>query len=54
MAGTYSCENRRSLLEHLKGVLGFQGWVVSDWGADHGTVKSLNNGPHALSSPLLC
>ena len=28
----------------LKGELNFSGWVVSDWGADHGSVESLNAG----------
>ena len=42
--GTYSCENPRSLTEHLKGALNFSGFVVSDWGADHGSVASLNAG----------
>jgi beta-glucosidase len=42
--GTYSCENERSLTDHLKGRLNFSGWVVSDWGADHGSVGSLNAG----------
>jgi hypothetical protein len=42
--GTYSCENKHSLTEHLKGKLNFSGWVMSDWGADHGSVLSLNAG----------
>jgi beta-glucosidase len=42
--GTYSCENAQTLTGHLKGVLNFSGWVVSDWGADHGSVTSLNAG----------
>ena len=39
----YSCESRASL-SALKGELNFSGWVVSDWGADHGSVRSLNAG----------
>ena len=38
--GTYSCENQRTLTDHLKRKLNFSGWVVSDWGADHGSVKA--------------
>ena len=40
---TYSCEDPRTL-GLLKGRLNFSGWVVSDWGADHGSVASLNAG----------
>ena len=29
--GTYSCENKHTLTDHLKGNLNFSGWVVSDW-----------------------
>jgi beta-glucosidase len=42
--GTYSCENKHTLTGHLKNKLNFSGWVVSDWGADHGSVASLNAG----------
>jgi beta-glucosidase len=41
--GTYSCENSASL-GLLKSGMNFSGWVVSDWGADHGSVRSLNAG----------
>ena len=44
IAGTYSCENNKTLQGDLKGALKFPGWVVSDWGADHGSVGSLNAG----------
>ncbi len=40
----YSCSSRASLTDMLKGALNFSGWVVSDWGADHGSVDSLNAG----------
>jgi beta-glucosidase len=33
--GIYSCENPETLASDLKGQLGFQGWVMSDWGATH-------------------
>ena len=35
--GTYSCENPHTLQDILKGEFGFQGYVVSDWGATHST-----------------
>jgi beta-glucosidase len=40
---TYSCENKQTLSD-LKNGMGFQGFVVSDWGATHSTVASANNG----------
>jgi len=33
--GTYSCENPNTLRRDLKERLGFDGWVMSDWGATH-------------------
>lgn len=33
--GKYSCENPETLQGHLKSVLGFKGFVMSDWGATH-------------------
>ncbi|MFF3428111.1 glycoside hydrolase family 3 C-terminal domain-containing protein [Streptomyces sp. NPDC002602] len=42
--GTYACENKALLDELLRGRWGFDGWVVSDWGATHGTVGSANAG----------
>ena len=34
--GTYSCSNEETLSKHLKGAMGFKGFVQSDWGAAHG------------------
>ena len=34
---TWSCANDAGLNQWLKGDLGFDGFVVSDWGAQHGT-----------------
>eukprot|EP00051_Salpingoeca_urceolata_P005714 m.76313 g.76313 ORF g.76313 m.76313 type:complete len:680 (+) comp14507_c2_seq1:2997-5036(+) len=50
--GVYACENLHTLKEMLKGYFGFDGFVVSDWGATHSTDQSLTNGldiemPHA-------
>lgn len=38
--GVYSCENDYLLNQVLKKDWGFQGWVMSDWGATHSTVKA--------------
>jgi beta-glucosidase len=39
---SYGCANSKSLNGLLKTELGFQGWVVSDWGALHtGTAAAL-------------
>jgi len=40
----YACENGTVLNRDLKGDLGFDGWVMSDWGATHSTVASANGG----------
>ncbi len=42
--GTYTCENARLLTEILRQEWGFEGVVVSDWGATHSTVGSINAG----------
>ncbi|KAL0573252.1 hypothetical protein V5O48_008699 [Marasmius crinis-equi] len=42
--GTYACENNSTLNRMLKEELGFQGFVVSDWGATHSTVLSTTSG----------
>jgi beta-glucosidase len=38
--GVYACENNYLLTDALKKAFGFQGFVVSDWGATHSTVKA--------------
>ena len=38
--GVYACENREYLDRILKQEFGFQGYVMSDWGAVHSTVAS--------------
>jgi beta-glucosidase len=40
---TYACENKQTLHD-LKERMGFQGFVVSDWGATHSTANSANTG----------
>ncbi|MXP27759.1 glycosyl hydrolase [Porphyrobacter algicida] len=42
--GTYSCQNDYLLNKVLKHDWGYQGWVMSDWGAVHSTVQAANNG----------
>jgi beta-glucosidase len=40
----WACENRHLLIDILKRQLGFDGFVLSDFGAAHDTVASVNNG----------
>jgi beta-glucosidase len=42
--GDHACENDYLLNQVLKKDFGFRGWVVSDWGATHSTVKAVRNG----------
>jgi beta-glucosidase len=42
--GDYACENDYLLNQVLKKDFKFKGWVLSDWGATHSTVKSALNG----------
>lgn len=42
--GTWSCENDGTMNGLLKGELGFQGYIMSDWDAQHTTVQSANTG----------
>jgi beta-glucosidase len=42
--GSYACENAQTLVDTLDDAWQFQGFVMSDWGADHSTVASANNG----------
>jgi beta-glucosidase len=44
LEGNYACENDYLLNQVLKKDFKFKGWVVSDWGATHSTVKSALNG----------
>lgn len=41
---TYGCENSKTLNGLLKGELGFQGYVVSDWQATHSSNESVLGG----------
>ena len=42
--GTYASENKYLLTDILKGEWGFEGFVVSDWGAVHSTAPAVNAG----------
>jgi beta-glucosidase len=42
--GTYACENSKSLNGLLKEELGFQGYVMSDWGGTHSGLSSVEGG----------
>ncbi|HMC71995.1 MAG TPA: glycoside hydrolase family 3 C-terminal domain-containing protein, partial [Mycobacteriales bacterium] len=42
--GVYGCENPYLLTGVLKKQFGFPGWVMSDWGATHSTVKAAKAG----------
>ncbi|KAH7115240.1 beta-glucosidase [Dendryphion nanum] len=42
--GSYACENSKAQNGLLKGELGFQGYIMSDWGATHSGVASIENG----------
>ncbi|KAL2075129.1 hypothetical protein VTL71DRAFT_71 [Oculimacula yallundae] len=42
--GSYACENSKALNGLLKEELGFQGYVMSDWGATHSGVPSIEAG----------
>ena len=41
--GTWACENKK-ILDDLKYRIGFDGWVMSDWGATHSLEKAVNAG----------
>src|SRR5215469_11694833 len=56
--GTYACGKRETLIDILRGELGFKGFVTSDWGAVHAP-SFINNGldmempgPGPKDSPL--
>jgi beta-glucosidase len=42
--GTYACENSKALNGLLKTELGFQGYVMSDWGGTHSGLASIEAG----------
>jgi len=42
--GVFASENVHLLKDILKGEWGFEGFVVSDWGATHSTIVAANNG----------
>ncbi|KAH9840409.1 glycoside hydrolase family 3 protein [Teratosphaeria destructans] len=42
--GSYACQNSKTLNGLLKNELGFQGYVLSDWGATHSGYHAINAG----------
>lgn len=42
--GSWACQNDHLLNDDLKGTMGFEGFVVSDWYATHSTDDAANNG----------
>ncbi len=44
VAAVHACENKRLLTDLLKDELGFDGFVMSDWGATFGTATGANAG----------
>ena len=38
---SWACENDQTLNQILKGENGFQGYVMSDWGAHHSTLAAV-------------
>lgn len=42
--GSWACENGRIMNDILKGELGFPGYIMSDWNAQHTTAGSANGG----------
>ncbi|AIT07632.1 beta-glucosidase [Sphingomonas taxi] len=44
VGGDWACENGHLLNDVLKRDWGYHGWVMSDWGAVHSTVKAANGG----------
>jgi len=42
--GSYACENSKSQNGLLKGELGFQGYIMSDWGGTHSGMSSVESG----------
>jgi beta-glucosidase len=42
--GSYACQNSKALNGLLKNELGFQGYIMSDWGATHSGVASVESG----------
>jgi len=42
--GAFSCEDHALLTDVLKGEMGFQGFVLSDWGSIHGTISAATAG----------
>ncbi|NGO12159.1 beta-glucosidase [Streptomyces sp. HC44] len=42
--GTFACQNKELLTGILRDRFGFEGWVMSDWGATHSTAAAITAG----------
>jgi beta-glucosidase len=42
--GIYGCESNETIAHDLRGIMGFQGWIMSDWTATKSTVNSVKAG----------
>ena len=51
--GSHACQNAPAI-QHLKGDMGFQGFLVSDWLATHSTADSANAGLDMEVLDLFC
>jgi beta-glucosidase len=40
----YGCENNETIGHDLRGIMGFEGWIMSDWTATKSTVNSVKAG----------
>ncbi len=54
VGGSWACENDYLLNKTLKQQWAFKGFVMSDWGAVHSTVKAANNGLDQLTGFPCC
>ena len=52
MNATWACEDDRTLNQLLKAELGFQGYVMSDWGAHHSTIAAIGGLDVSISGAI--
>jgi beta-glucosidase len=52
--GSYGCQNSKALNGLLKTELGYQGYVMSDWGAVHSGVASIKAGLVCVNRAMNC
>ncbi|KAK1224287.1 hypothetical protein PQX77_012826 [Marasmius sp. AFHP31] len=49
--GTYACENNRTMNQILKSEYGFQGFIMSDWGATESTISAITGLDMTMPDP---